>query len=106
GAGNRVPQRRPWAQEELAVQDLRHLVLGGAQHVFVGRSLQYPTLRCYRTSPVYAPVRRRRKIPLTRHHPPRTGPIVPQRMDSEGPIKALRRWPEEAGALLRDAGYA
>src|SRR6266571_1276384 len=73
GAGNRVPRRRPRAQEELAVQDLGHLVLGGAQHVFVGRSLQTLALRWYRTSPVYAPARRSRKIPLSGHHPPPTG---------------------------------
>src|SRR5260221_14504200 len=47
GASNRVPRRGPRAQEKLAVQDLRHLVLGGVQHVFVGRSLQPSKLRCY-----------------------------------------------------------
>src|SRR5260221_4167763 len=58
GAGRR-------AKEELAVQDLRNVVLGVVQHVFVGRSLQPSKLRCYRTNPVYAPARRRRKIALT-----------------------------------------
>ena len=86
GRGNRVARRRPRAQEELAVQDLRHLVLGGAQHVFVRRSLQPSKPRCCLTNPVYAAVGLRGKIALTSHHPPPKRVIVPQRMDSEGPI--------------------
>jgi hypothetical protein len=32
-------EARPWSEEELPVEDLRHLVLGGVQHVLVRRAL-------------------------------------------------------------------
>ena len=86
GRRHRVSRGRPRAQEQLAIQDLGHLVLRGVQHVLVRRALHGLRLR---TRPVYASAGSRGNVSCTCHLSPPMRPILARRRDSEGLIGRL-----------------
>ena len=86
-----MPGRGSRTQEQLPVEDLRHLVLGSLQHVFVGRTLHRFRLCRSRTRTSLCP---RSKPPQGfLHFPHSTSPegrMLAWRRDSEGQIDSNR----------------
>ena len=83
-----MPRRGPRAQEELAVQDLRHLVLGSVQDVLVRRALharRLPSFGRVQSMPPPETAARRRSPAMT---PPPAGRILARGEDRAGPFQA------------------